>query len=153
MEMKNNWRESYYKRNGTKDMLIAIAVASLSVGLIIGALSISLVDTLAKEPGRIITVNYELNGGQVTLDPVLSPNVSLLVTIPQTDQFKSHSMRLAEVGEYEPPFVPRLTVEFGMLQYLDYSQSEYIEGQFIDRSCKVISGSVTKKRYQLLCEE
>ena len=97
----------------------ALKVAIWSIGLMLGALSISLVGQVEGSEIETVRVNGSLDRGQLTIDPELQPNESLLVTVPDSAEMMGQSVRMAD-RNLEPPFIRTLDVPPSVWEDLEY---------------------------------
>ncbi len=97
----------------------ALKLAIWSIGLVVGAFSISLVGQVEGSEIETVRVKGFLDRGQLTIDPELQPNESLLVTVPESVGMMGQSVRMAD-GKLEPPFIRTLDVPPSVWEDLEY---------------------------------
>lgn len=108
----------------------ALGWAIGSMAIMIGAWSISLVGYAdANDNHEHIRVRAILDRDYVTIDPELSKDVTMLVTVPDNPEMKGWSVRLAE-GELEPPYMETVGVPVSDWKNLAYLLT--ITGQEIE---------------------
>lgn len=134
-------RSEFAKKWKINELKGALKWAIGSIGLIVGALSISLVGYAdANDNHEHIRVRAILDRDYVTIDPELSKDETMLVTVPDNPEMKGWSVRLAE-GELEPPYMETVGVPVSDWKNLAYLLT--ITGQEIEElNCVVDPGTL-----------
>lgn len=138
-----------------KELQKALVLAIGSIGLVAGALSISLVGQLEESEVERVRIKGWLENGSLTIDPELQSNESLLVTVPEIVEMMGQSVRLAD-GRREPPYMEKIYSPTSVWSDIDYlltvdGGDETTEYQCeVDPETVVIEG--TEVSYVLVCE-
>ena len=138
-----------------KELRYALVLAMGSIGLMIGALSISLVGQVEGSEMENVRINGLLDRGKLTIDPELQPNESLLVTVPDSVDMMAQSVRMAD-GNLEPPFIRTLDVPPSVWEDLDYLLTIVGSSEINEYRCEVDPESILAEQgrvsYTLECE-
>lgn len=150
----NNWGE-FAQKWKLNELRNALVLAIGSVGLMVGALSISLVGQVEGSEIETVRVNGSLDSGMFTINPELQAGESLLVTIPDSSEMMGHSVRMAD-GDLEPPFIRTLDVPPAVWEDLEYLLTVVSVDEMIDHVCRVDPETIVfmekEVSYVLECE-
>lgn len=148
-------RSEFAQKWKVKELRYALVLAIGSIGLMIGALSISLVGQVEGSEMENVRVNGLLDRGKLTIDPELQPNESLLVTVPDSVEMMAQSVRMAD-GNLEPPFIHTLDVPPSVWEDLEYLLTIVSGDEITEYQCEVDPESIlfegNEVNYELECE-
>lgn len=148
-------RSEFEQKWKIKELHYALVLAIGSIGLMVGALSISLVGQVEGSEVGIVRVNALLDGGMLTVDPDLQANESLLVTVPDSAEMMGQSVRMAD-GNLEPPFIRTLDVPPSVWEDLEYLLTIVSGDEITEYQCEVDPESIMfdqgRVSYALECE-
>lgn len=142
------------KRSEISELREAIVTALVSVGLVIGALSISLVDEVEGSEVEKVRVSGLLGDRVITIDPELQYGESLLVTVPDSLDMMGQSVRMAD-GDLEPPDIRTLDVPPTVWKDLEYLLTIVGGDDITEYRCVVDPESISEQQgsvsYELEC--
>jgi len=148
-------RGEFAKKWKINELRNALVVFFGSIGLMAGALSISLVGQVEGSEIERIRVKGSLENGSITIDPELQPNESLLVTIPDSAEMRGQSVRLAE-GRDEPPYMETIYAPAAVWRNINYLLAVDGGDEITEYQCEVDPESIMIEHgsvgYVLECE-
>ena len=152
-KQKAGGRSEFGKKWKLNEVKGALGWVIGSIGLMVGALSISLVGYAEASELESVRVKATLNDGSVTIDPDLQLDESLLVTVPDSPYMMGQSVRMAD-GRLEPPFVGTLDVPVSVWESIAYLLTK-TGAEIEEWECRVVPETIEFEegvgRYELEC--